>query len=394
VRVAATLLLIALFGCAEDGPRISTSERVRLLTMRSVWVAEARAERCPRPALRTPVTGDGSALLLGMRDRSSPDGQCLSRVRDLYDELEPCYPNADCTLPKLEALKPHPEVLVACAPLYDKIARLAHANAACSPISLDLDVTGNNEAWFLALDHAVRIQVAPLVAKGEIGAAARHVIDAMRFADDYGRKAVTVGPMMTVAMTTRLAGTLDELLVDRRLSTDEARAVAHDLDVLLASGLPFDAIMRQEDAWVAKNLDELSPDKDVVPMLLEIEQRARGVRRMCSATLRECAEHVGEVKLEGDLGSSSLLQIQARSLGSRDLALTFVRMQAELRTASPEDCNDPTARRRVLAKWLTPDQAILGDEREPIVSAPAWQRTDPPKRASRPWALRCIPATL
>ena len=391
MQLATTLLLIALFGCANE---IGECERVRVLTMRSAWIAVARAERCPRPALRPPVTGDGSALLVGLRDKHSPEGQCLARVSALHRELEPCEPGEGCPLTKLESLKPHPEILMACAPLYDKIERIAHANEACSPMTLDDDVTSDLGASVFALDHAVRIQIAPLVTKGEIGAAARHVIDAMRFSDDYGRKGTLIGPMMTVAMATDLVGTLDELLVDPRLTRDGARAIARDLEVLLASGPTFDAIMRQEDAWLAKNIDGMSQVKDIVPELLALEQRARGVRRACSRTLRECAEQLGEVKVDGPLGA--ILDHYARRLGARDYALTFARMQAELRIASPEDCNDPTRRRAVLAKWLTPDQAVLGDELEPIVSPPAWQRkstnSDWPKQL--PWVLKCIPATL
>jgi len=46
--------LIVLMGCGDRG--ISAGERGRLLAMRPVWIAAAKAERCPRPALRAPTT--------------------------------------------------------------------------------------------------------------------------------------------------------------------------------------------------------------------------------------------------------------------------------------------------------------------------------------------------
>ena len=58
----------------------------------------------------------------------------------------------------------------------------------------------------------------------------------------------------------------------------------------------------------------------------------------------------------------------ARRLGTRDAALTFVRMQIELRLARPEDCADPVRRRAILAPWA--DRVVVGDEHEPVVMPP------------------------
>jgi hypothetical protein len=215
------------------------------------------------------------------------------------------------------------------------------------------------------------------------------VIDAMRFADDYGRKAVLIGSMLNVAMMRRLVATLDEILVNPRLTTDEARAIARDLDVLLSSAPAFDAMTRQEDAWLAKNIDGMSGGKDAIPELLKTERRARGISRVCNGTLRACVEKLGEVNVEETLDFSEY----ARRFGAREFVVTFARMQTELRIARPEDCGNPTRRRSVLARWLTTDQAILGEEHEPIVSPPAWQRVKDERKA-RPLVLRCVPATL
>ncbi len=141
--------------------------------------------------------------------------------------------------------------------------------------------------------------------------------------------------------------------------------------------------------WLAKNIDGISGGKDVISELLKTEQRARGISRVCSGTLRACVERLGEVRVEESLDFSEY----ARRFGTRDFVVIFARMQAELRIAGPEACENPTQRRSVLAKWLTADQAILGEEHEPIVSPPTWQRvTD--ERKTQPLVLRCVPATL
>ncbi len=385
MRIVALLVLIA--GCGSEA-RVDADERARLVAKGSAWIASARAEPCPRPALRTPVTGDGSALLLGLRDRNSPEGRCLARVSRLRDELAPCAAGRVCALPKLETLKPYPEVLESCAPLYDKISRVAHASEACSPSNLDIGLN-DDDAFVLALDHAVRIQIAPLVRTGDLGAAAGHVIDAMRFSDDYGRKAVLIGSMVSVAMTTRLVATLDEILVDPRLATEDARAIARGLDVLLASGPTFGAMVRQEDAWVAKNIEGFAKPEEFVPELLKIEQRARNVSRVCNDMLRACVERLGQVTVDDTLTFTDY----ARRLGERDFVLTFARMQTELRIAGAEVCADPARRRSLLSKWLASEQASMGEEHEPIVSQPMWQRIKD-DRQTRSWALRCVPATL
>ena len=143
------MLLIVLMGCGDRG--ISTSERVRLLAMRPVWIAAARAERCPRPALRTPITGDGSARLRTLNDRRSPERQCLARVKELRTELGPCMPEEHCGPQTLATVKPHADLVEVCAPLYAAIEELAHADEACSPSTVsDDDSTPIRWSRFLA----------------------------------------------------------------------------------------------------------------------------------------------------------------------------------------------------------------------------------------------------
>src|SRR5262245_44401212 len=122
------MVLIVLLGCGDRG--ISESERTRLLVMRPVWIAAVRAERCPRPALRMPITGDGSGQLQTLSDRTSPERQCLARVRELRPELGPCMPNEHCGALTLATIQPHPDVVEACAPLYATVEALAHASEA------------------------------------------------------------------------------------------------------------------------------------------------------------------------------------------------------------------------------------------------------------------------
>jgi hypothetical protein len=212
------------------------------------------------------------------------------------------------------------------------------------------------------------------------------VLDAMRFADDLGRKSPVPGAMLSTAHAIRLVDTLDELAIDPRLTADEARAIARDLDTLLASAPRWDAIMRQETASVAGFLG--ARKEDMVPELALLETQARGIRRVCSGTLRDCVEHLDAVKVEG----LADFKEYAQRLGMRDSALAFVRMQIELRLAPPEACANPVQRRAILQPWA--DRAVVGDEYEPVVTPPAWQRAKDDKPRPFPRVLRCVPATI
>jgi hypothetical protein len=378
------LVLIALMGCGDRG--ISAGERGRLLAMRPVWIAAARAERCPRPALRTPITGDGSARLLSLNDKKSPERRCLERVKELRSELGPCLPHEPCGPQTLAGLEPHSDVVEACAPLYAAVEELAHASEACSPISNSIPDDDIGPVAALSLGNAVRLEVAPLAANGQVAEASKRVLDAMRFADDLARNSTILGVPVSTAISSRLVDTLDELAIDPRLTADEARAISRDLDVLLASSPRWDAVMRQEQAWVADWA--ASHSEDMIAVLASVDVQAADTRRVCSGTLRDCVEHFDEMKAEG----ATVFQDYARRLGMRDSALAFVRMQIELRLARPEDCADPVRRRAILEPWA--DRAVVGDEREPVVTPPTWQRvpSDAPRRVPR--VLRCVPATI
>jgi len=375
------LVLFALMGCGDRG--ISTSERARLLAMPPVWTAAARAERCPRPALRTPITGDRSARLAAMSDNSSPEQQCLARVKELRTELGPCAPQEHCGPQTLAAVKPHPDLVAACAPLYAAIDDVAHASEACTSTSAWNE---DNVVSVLSLDNAVRIEVAPLAAHGQLGDAARRVLDAIRFADDLARKSAVLGEVASTAAALRLADTLDELAIDPRLPPDDARAIARDLDVLLATPPRWDAIMRQEDAWGATFA--VAHSHDPMPSLAIYDARERGLQRVCRGTLRDCVEHSDAMNVE-DAGDFTDF---AKRLAHRDYVLAFVRMQIELRLARPEDCNNPLRRRALVQPWA--DRAIVGDEAEPVVTAPAWQRIATVQQTHAPRVLHCVPAMI
>lgn len=379
------MVLIMLMGCGDRGG-IGASERGWLLAMPPVWTAAARAERCPRPALRTPITGDGSARLQMLNDKNSPERRCLARVKELRTELGPCMPKEHCGPQTLATLKPHADLVEACAPLYAAIEELAHATEACSPTGEHDSIEDDAALAFYSLSNAVRIEVAPHAAKGQLGEASARVLDAMRFADDFGRKSTILGVAFSTVVASRLVDTLDELAIDPRLTANEARAIARDLDTLLASPPRWDAIMRQEQVWVANFA--ASHNEDMVPELAILDAQARGIRRVCSGTLRDCVEHLDEVKVE----DAADFKEYAQHFAQRDSALAFVRMQIELRLATPEDCSDPVHRREILKPWA--DRAVVGDEREPVVTPPMWERVPADLPRTVPRVLRCVPAIL
>jgi hypothetical protein len=348
-----------------------------------VWSAAVRAERCPRPALRTPASGDASARLLRLNDKSSAEARCLARVKELRNELGPCLPGQQCGPQTLATVKPHDDVVAACAPLYATIEAVAHASAVCSPTDSadDFDVPS-----IASLGNAVRLEVAPLVAEGRLGEAATRVLDAMRLADDYGRKGAILESAFSIFVMSRLVDTLDEIVVDPRLTLDDARAMARDLDVLLASAPRWDAIMRQEHVSVAAFL--ASRSEDIVPVLAVFEPQDRDIRRMCSGTLRDCVAHYDEISGEG----ATAFKAYAQRLGMRESALAFLRMQIELRLAPASACFDRSRRRALLQPWA--DRAVVGDEPEPVVTPPMWERDSDYRPRPVPHVLRCVSATI
>jgi len=329
--VIPALLVVAGCGGGDD----------RADTVSAELIAAARAQQCSRPALRAPAIPDGTALLRRLRDHASPENQCLARVATLSTELKPpCPTDDDCALPKLATLKPYPEIVGACAPLYDTIARIAHASEACSPEIADTFDASDMSVAIIALQHAVRLRIAPLVARGELAAAATHLLDALRVADDYGRGAVLMGAMESLAMITGLVATLDEILIDPRLSSDAARAIAGDLDALIATAPAIIPTMHQEAAWAAKRRKTIAKsDADADALVLAAERRTREVDRICGGTLKACVEQLGASTVDDAKDFAGYVQ----KFGTRDVALTFARMQAELRTVAAADCSDSRA---------------------------------------------------
>jgi hypothetical protein len=415
--VAAALLLFLLRG---EQPRVlvDASERVRIYTLSSARTAAIRAERCPRPALREPaMSTDGSPLLAGMIDRASPERRCLDAVTKQRDKLERCYPG-NCPKLALAAMTPQPEVAAVCATLYDKIAQLAHTTEACAPVGDPLDAP---DIELMSLPFAIKLQVAPLYAEGQLLEAARHITDAIRFMDDYGRKGAVLNSMLAVAVVGMLRDTLDEILTHPRLTADAARAIARDLDILLASAPTFDAVMRQESQYLMWTMDKHGTDvytgdaqQDRALHMLAIERWVRCVQRACSGKpLRSCVEahrltpqppHGDEkqqlaLALAFGMSDRELrrrilailndnlqwLATYPASLAQRHYALTTLRMQAELRTMTSEQCHDPHARRATLAPWLS--DARITDDPEAYVAPAAWI----PRRTSRSRSAKKTP---
>ena len=317
---------------------------------------------------------------------SSSEYKCLARVPYELRTETTCTAAEQCRAQTLASLKPHPELVEACAPLYSAITEIAHTTEACSPSGETNELVDEDIVNFYAVANAVRIEVAPLAARGELGEAATRVLDAIRFVDDLGRKGTVLGSALSTSAAGRLADTLDELATDPRLTDDDARAIARDLDVLLASSPRWDAVMRQEQATSAKTAPLMRTD--MIPVLAILDAQAPGIQRVCSGTLRDCVEHLDEVHVEGAADFKEF----AQRLGRRDSALAFVRMQIALRLAPPADCSNPARRRAILQPWA--DRAVVGEGRDPVVTPPAWQinPTDPPRLVPR--ALRCVHATI
>ena len=144
--------------------------------------------------------------------------------------------------------------------------------------------------------------------------------------------------------------------------------------------------MRQEDAWGATFA--VAHSHDPMPSLARFDARERGLQRLCRGTLQDCVEHIEAV----DVGGANVFIDYAKRLGHRDYLLAFVRMQIELRLARPENCNNPLRRRARVQPWA--DRAIVGDEAEPVVTPPPWQRITASEQTHAPRVLHCVPAMI
>ena len=410
-----------------EQPRVLVDqhERARVRVMTAARTAAIAAERCPRPALRTPALAiDGSPLLAGLVDQTSPEIGCLQRVSTPRHEVERCDSNG-CKEVALSAVPSRPDIIAACAPLYEKIDQLAYTTEACSPWSAPgIDpITNGADVWYGSFAFAIKLRVAPLYTAGELSVAARHIIDAMRFADDHGRKGYMVNAAISIFVVTRLADSLADILTDPRLTSDEARAIARDLDVLLASGPTIDAMMRQESRFGVAQADEQAKawpytgdaDQDAVLSLIAIERALRHSEAACrDKSLRACLEarrapepaasadfreRLPAALLSGESDHAlreriiqdmvSPWQFYPANQSDRPFALAALRMQAELRMMPIAECRDPDVRRKRLAPWF--EHAVLASGPEPIVVTPAlfqppWVKAK--RRLSR--TLRCV----
>jgi len=249
--LVAIVLVMLLLRHHEPRQILSEEDRAHARALRAIWDAERNVRRCPRAPLREPTIGDGSALLAF---DYTAEQACWSHVHALRDEMVPSCKKWPCPRAKLAALRAHPEAIAACASLYRRIEGVAHAREACSPVHAD-------EAFFglgaILVADAVRIEIVPLLEAGDLGAAAFDVLDAMRFADDLGRKSIASGAMISSSQLERLGETLVEILADPRLSARDARAITLDLDVLIATGPRFQDTLRAEAMWPSEPLGVL-----------------------------------------------------------------------------------------------------------------------------------------
>jgi hypothetical protein len=289
---AVSLVLVTLVARPEprSRPVVGTSEQLRAILIASTWREAARVRTCPRPALREPANGDATALLPAIfydpsRRKASPFAACDDHITRLQGEIKPPCAKRPCRLAPLASLSAHPEVAEACAPMHELIERVAHASAACSPFTAD---TVDQSTWFVTwIPQAVHLHIAPWVQRGELARAARHVLDAMRLADDLGREGTLIGGMIGVAFTVQLTETLHELLADPRMDTAVASAIAADLDKLRASAPGFVPMMRQENLWLLSQLEHADavtgdPAQDQALMILERARLMDGIERACA----------------------------------------------------------------------------------------------------------------
>lgn len=431
VTLAVALLLVVTITARPEGAHrtlLDANGRANAFAVSAAIQKAARTERCPRPALREPTTGDGSLLIAAVVDPASREAQCLTAVAKLRMDLDRCTQHPCPTL-ALASLPSRPDLVDECAALYQTIADSAHATEACSPERADTyDVndalSDKSMLGLLAIPLAVRLRIAPLVANGELRDAAHQITAAIRYVDDYGRAGVLIAAMIAKVSTGPLLDTLAEILADQRLTADEARAIARDLDILLATGPSFDSMMRQETAWVVALVEHeqqaMHPitndlEQDRALSLLGIEYGLRTIERACKGkSLHHCVENLPappgdtyeEPDFEAELRSGlddaevrdrvvalignaqyGLFTPYARKLGEREFALVASRMQAELRTLTVDECGDPQRRRARLATWLV-DGIELGDESEPAVRPAPWQIADRYPTTQR--VLRCL----
>jgi hypothetical protein len=305
--VIAALVLVVLVARPDRGPTLvfGGDERVRALQEADQFLASVRAESCARAVLREPAQlDDASPVLRSLEQRGSRASRCIGDVSKLQQALErTCSNGRECFVP-LAALAARTDLISryieACMPVYDAIARVSHAGAACSPLRSFEDEELVGDADLLTIHfiaHVVRIQIALLVERGALGPAARYVTDAMRFADDYGRAGTTLTAIASLGGFERLAETLEELLADPRITRETAVAITRDLDVLIASGPTFESIARAEAAWQIGRSEHERPFRSLdreqgrVLMFRGLARWLEHVERACRGKpARVCAE--------------------------------------------------------------------------------------------------------
>lgn len=328
---AVALVLVTLVARPESRPHpvVGTSEQLRAILIASTWRELAQVRDCARPALREPGHDeDATALLRLFVADDSTIAACLRQVGALHEEIDPPCKSTPCRPTPLASIKPHPELEAPCATLHETIDHVAHARAACSPLTFDL-VDAWNGLYLTSVPRAVRLQVAPMAQRGELTAAARHIIDAMRLADDLARDGSLVATMLGIAFTGQLAETLQELLADPRMDTTVASAIASDLDKLRATAPGFVPMMRQENLWLLSHLeyaDAVTGDRaqDQALMILDRARLMAVIERACGggASPQACFARLWAMP------SNKMWAHFARRLARRDSVLYMTSMQA------------------------------------------------------------------
>lgn len=373
------LLVLAVLREPDRMQLVGPAERARSAALFDSWLAASRAERCERPALRTPTTGDGRGdypefVARLEPDRTTPLAACRETLRKVRDQVEKTCTRGPCPLVPLGQLRPHPEVLERCAGLFDVIERHAHTTRSCSPIAPEYAMLFDLPAFSLFdVPRAVRLEIAALVARGALGDAARAVTNAMLFVADYGRDGAIVSVMSARAAEAQLLRTVDELLADPRLTAGDARAIVRDLDIVRSVPMRFDHVMRAEILAMTTYLDTIEMagagltgdrQQDRALMILAHERWLALYDRTCSdATLAVCVaklraihaiapadigadyqpllhsswdpDLVRERVIDQLVGTRQLFDEYAQRMAMSDAWLAAVRARAAARAAQP-----------------------------------------------------------
>ena len=272
--LVAIVLVMLLLRHHEPRQILSEEDRAHARALRAIWDAESRVARCPRSHEH------GWSHLIDHDARP-----CMRAVVSLRDEMVVPCEREPCPRIPLAALRPHPEVIAACASVYRHIEE----GDVCSTLESVWDF--HVETPVVNFPDAVRVQIVPLVAAGDVGAAAAKVLDAMYRTADFGRHSMPSGSFIAMAQLDLLGHTLHELLIDPRLSRRDARLITHGLDLLVTRVPRFQDMLRASAIDVA--FGPMPEDEDQDLTVLIAERRLQRFAEACAtAAPEDCARRL------------------------------------------------------------------------------------------------------